>query len=78
MFKEALADLDSKMQKVVDGFVRELATIRTGRASPAFIEDLLADYHGSSVPLKQLASISIPEARVIMVQPWDRYCIRSI
>jgi len=78
MFKEALADLDSKMQKVVDGFVRELATIRTGRASPAFIEDLLADYHGSSVPLKQLASISIPEARVIMVQPWDRSCLRSI
>ena len=78
MLKEALADLDSKMQKVVDGFVRELATIRTGRASPAFIEDLLADYHGSPVPLKQLASISIPEARVIMVQPWDRSCLRSI
>ncbi len=78
MLKQALADLDSKMQKVVDGFVRELAAIRTGRASPAFVEDLLANYHGASVPLKQLASISIPEARVIMVQPWDRLSLQSI
>lgn len=78
MLKQALADLDSKMQKVVDGSVRELATIRTGRASPAFVEDLLANYHGSSIPLKQLASISVPEARVIMVQPWDRFSLQSI
>jgi ribosome recycling factor len=78
MVHQALADLDSNMQKVVDGFVRELAIVRTGRASPAFVEDLLADYHGSSVPLKQLASISIPEARVIMVQPWDRSSLQNI
>lgn len=78
MLKEAFAELDSKMQKVVDGFVRELATIRTGRASPAFIEHLVADYQGSSVSLRQLASISIPEARVIMVQPWDRSSLGSI
>jgi ribosome recycling factor len=78
MVHQALADLDSNMQKVADGFVRELAIIRTGRASPAFVEDLLADYHGSAVPLKQLASISIPEARVIMVQPWDRSSLQNI
>lgn len=78
MINQALGDLDGNMQKVVDGFIRELAIIRTGRASPAFVEDLLTDYHGSSVPIKQLASISIPEARVIMVQPWDRSSLQKI
>jgi ribosome recycling factor len=78
MVHQALADLDSNMQKVSDGFVRELAIVRTGRASPAFVEDLLADYHCSSLPLKQLASISVPEATVIMVQPWDRSSLQNI
>ena len=52
--------------------VRELNSIRTGRASPALVEDLMVDYYGVPTPLNQLASISVPEARVLMIEPWDK------
>lgn len=66
------------MQKTVDILSRDLATIRTGRATPALVEHLKVDYHGISTPLNQLASISVPEAKMILIQPWDRSSIRSI
>ncbi len=52
--------------------VRELNSIRTGRASPALVLDLMVDYYGVPTPLNQLASISVPEARVLMIEPWDK------
>jgi len=78
MVSEIFVELNSKMQKSADGLVKELATIRTGRATPALVDKILVDYHGTLTPLHQLASISIPEANLIIIQPWDRTSLRSM
>ena len=75
---ELLAELNSRMQKAADGLARELATIRAGRASTALLDNIMVDYQGTSVPLYQLATISIPEANLIIIQPWDRTSLRDI
>ena len=66
------------MQSSVGGLARELAAIRTGRANPAIVENIIVDYHGVPVPLHQIASISTPEANLIIIQPWERGSLRSI
>jgi len=66
------------MQKAIDGLARELATIRAGRANPALLDNITVDYQGTSIPLYQLATISIPEANLIIIQPWDRTSLRDI
>ncbi len=78
MASEALVNLNSDMQKCVDGLSHELAAVRSGRASPALVEGIMVEYHGVSVPLKQIANISIPEPTVIAIQPWDRSSLRSV
>ena len=78
MIDELFADLNSRMQKAVDGLARELATIRAGRATPALLDNIMVDYQGTSVPIYQLATLSIPEANLIVIQPWDRTCLRDI
>ncbi len=76
--EEVLLETDSRMQRSVEALRRELNTIRTGRASPALIETLTVEYYGVPTPMNQLASISVPEARVLMIQPWDRQSIRDV
>lgn len=78
MIEQILIDADSKMQKAVDALTRDLAAIRTGRATPALVEHIRVDYHGVPTSVNQIASISIPEAKMILIQPWDRSSIRSI
>jgi ribosome recycling factor len=78
MLDELFTELNSRMQKAVDGLARELATIRIGRATPALLDDIMVDYHGTSTPLRQIASMSIPEANLIVIQPWDRASLRDI
>jgi len=78
MVNEVFVELSSEMQKAIDGLTRELASIRSGRASPALVESILVDYQGSAVPIRQIANISIPEARLIAIQPWDRTSLRNI
>ncbi len=73
-----LADSESKMRKAVETLRRELVTIRTGRASPALVERLTIDYYGVPTPLNQLAGISAPEARLLVIQPWDRNVLPAI
>jgi len=75
---ELLAELNSRMQKAIDGLARELATIRAGRATPALLDNIMADYQGTPVPIYQLATMSIPEANLIIIQPWDRTSLRDI
>ena len=69
MVEEILIELNSKMQKAVDGLARELATIRTGRATPTLVENIMVDYHGALIPTYQIATISVPEANLIVIQP---------
>ena len=73
-----LAEAERKMGQSIEAMRRDISTLRTGRATPALIEDLSVDYYGSPTPLKQIASISAPDARAIMVQPWDRQALRDI
>jgi len=75
---ELLTELNSRMQKAVDGLAKELATVRAGRATPALLDNVIVEYHGSPVPLYQLATVSTPEANLIVVQPWDRASLRDI
>jgi len=78
MLDELLTELNSRMQKAIDGLAKELAAIRAGRATPALLDNIVVDYHGSPVPLYQLATMSIPEANLIIIQPWDRTSLRDI
>jgi ribosome recycling factor len=78
MIDQIIAEISSKMQKATEALARDLTTIRTGRASPALVEHIKADYHGVLTPINQLASISIPDAKMILIQPWDNTSIRSI
>ena len=78
MIDTILAEAESKMSKSVDAYVRELTTIRTGRANPALIDKVMVPYYGTPTPLNQLAGISAPEARLLVVQPYDRSQIGAI
>ena len=78
MIKDVMDDAEVRMGKAIDALRRDLATIRTGRASPSLVERLPVDYYGSSTPLNQLAGISVPEPRMLMIQPWDRGSMAAI
>jgi ribosome recycling factor len=78
MIEQTLNEINSKMQKAVEALTRDLASIRTGRASPALVDHIKADYHGILTPINQMASISIPDAKMILIQPWDSSSIKSI
>ena len=73
-----LSEVSVKMDRAVDAFKRDLTQLRTGRATPALVENIEVDYYGSMAPLKQIASISTPDARAIMIQPWDANALREI
>lgn len=72
MIEDILLDAEDRMDKTIDALKRELSGIRTGRATPGLIEHLSVEYYGTPTPLNQLAGISAPEARLLVVQPWDR------
>ena len=78
MTDKTLRNADLKMKKTLDALIKELASIRTGRASPALVEHIKVDYHGVLTPLIQLASISVPEPKTIAIHPWDRTIINNI
>jgi ribosome recycling factor len=78
MVSEVLMNATADMQKCVDGLSHEFAAIRTGRASPALVEGVLVEYHGTNLPIRQLANIAVPEAALITIQPWDRSCLRAV
>lgn len=76
--ESVLSEVSNKMDRAVDAFKRDLTQLRTGRATPALVENIDVDYYGSMTPLKQIASISAPDARAIMIQPWDTAAMREI
>ena len=78
MIEEVLDDAKARMGRAVEVLTRELGTIRTGPANPALVEHLRVEHYGTAMPLNQLASISIPEARLIVIQPWDRQALGPI
>ena len=78
MIDETLLESLEKMQKAVEHVAHQFVAVRTGRASPALIERLNVDYYGSPVPLQQLASFQVPEARLLVIKPHDRSAIGAI
>ena len=73
-----LSETSTKMDRTLDAFNRDLTQLRTGRATSAMVENVEVDYYGNMTPLKQIASISVPDARAIMIQPWDAGSLREI
>ena len=73
-----LSDANGRMGKAIEVLKRELSTIRTGRASPSLVENIQVNYYGTPTPLNQLATISVPEARLILIQPWDKGALAGI
>jgi ribosome recycling factor len=75
---QRIADANVRMEKSVEALHRELMTVRTGRASPALLERLTVDYYGSPTPLQTIAGISVPEASMLVIQPYDRTSLGAI
>lgn len=72
------SETSDRMSKTVDNFKKELSRIRTGRASPTLLEGITVEYYGSPMPVNQVATITIPEARLILVQPWEKNMLGPI
>jgi ribosome recycling factor len=78
MIDDLLADARERMGKSVEATNQEFNTVRTGRASPALLDRINVDYYGTQTPLKQLATISAPEPRMLTIQPYDKSSIKAI
>ena len=78
MVQEQIQDAKARMHKAIESLRTELSTVRTGRASPGLVEHLRVDYYGTPTPLNQLATISTPDARLIVIQPYDRGGLSAI
>lgn len=78
MHKEIIKELERKMKKSIESYEDELTTVRAGRANPSVLDHIEVDYYGTPSPIKQVASISVPEARLLVIQPWDASLISPI
>lgn len=76
--KEIISNMESKMSKSVDTLRADLASLRAGRATPALLDKITVDYYGTPTPVNQVASISVPEPRMIVIQPWERNMLKVI
>ncbi len=78
MKEEVFQDMKEKMNKAISSHKKELNRLRTGRASPALLEGIRVDFYGTPTPIQQTASVTIPESRLIVIQPWDKTMIEPI
>ncbi|MGR6836126.1 ribosome recycling factor [Syntrophomonas erecta] len=78
MIKETLSEAEDKMKKTLEHLSRDLASLRAGRANPAMLDKVTVEYYGTPTPLNQLANITVPEARLLVIQPWDKSSIPDI
>ena len=73
-----LKDLEARMNAAIDALGREFASVRTGRASPALLDGVRVDYYGTSTPITQMASVSVPDARTLTIQPWEAGQLKEV
>ena len=78
MIDELLAEAKSKMDQAIAHTIDEFGTVRTGRANPGLLHRIVVDYYGTQTPLQQIAGFSVPEARMLLVQPYDKSSIQAI
>ena len=73
-----MLDLNENMDKAIESLEKRFATVRAGRANPSSLDGIMVEYYGSMTPLKQLATISVPEARQLLIKPFDKGCLKDI
>ena len=78
MIDKFVSEAEDRMKKTIEAVQQQLASIRTGKASPSLVEGMKVDYYGTQTPLNQMASISAPEARLLVVQPWDKTAVGEV
>jgi len=75
---DVIADAKSRFQKAIDATRHEFSSIRTGRASPALLEQIRVDYYGTPTPVTQLATVTVPEPRLLVIAPWDKKFVKDV
>jgi len=78
MIPDIMTDAKTRMAKAIDATKHEFGSLRTGRASPALLEQIRVDYYGTPTPVNQLATITVPEPRLLVVQPWDKKFVKDV
>jgi len=78
MIKDIYNDAEDRMKKTIEHLTKDLAGLRAGRANPAMLDRIMVEYYGQPTPLNQLANIAVPEARLLVIQPWDKSSIPEI
>jgi len=78
MIQDVLKDSEERMKKGIEALRKEYGSIRAGRANPSLLDKVMVDYYGSPTPVNQLANISVPEARSLVIQPWDKSTLPAI
>ncbi|HHV78087.1 MAG TPA: ribosome recycling factor [Firmicutes bacterium] len=78
MDKRILNDAEARMKKVLEVYRKDIASIRAGRANPAMLDKVMVDYYGQPTPVSQVAKISVVEARVLLIQPWDKNMVSAV
>ena len=78
MINDVMSSAEDKMKKTVEVLRKDLASVRAGRANPAMLEKVTVDYYNTPTPINQLATVSVPEPRMLVIQPWDKSAIKDI
>ncbi|SHG57242.1 ribosome recycling factor [Thermosyntropha lipolytica DSM 11003] len=78
MIKDIINDAEQRMKKAIEHLKQDLASLRAGRANPAMLDKVMVNYYGTPTPINQLANITVPEARLLVIQPWDKSVIPEI
>ncbi|WP_134217602.1 MULTISPECIES: ribosome recycling factor [Pelotomaculum] len=78
MVKEIVKEAEGNMKKTIEVVKKEFASLRAGRATPALLDKIMVNYYGTPTPVNQLANISVPEARLLVIQPWDKSSLHEI
>lgn len=78
MIKDVIADARARMQKALEAVRHEFAALRTGRASPTLLEQIRVDYYGVPTPITQVATVTVPEPRLLVIAPWDKKMVKDV
>ena len=78
MIKDILNKQEERMQKCIESLKKEFATLRAGRATPALLDKVMVDYYGAPTPVNQVAKVTVPEPRMIIIQPWEKTILHDI
>ena len=78
MIKEVVSEAEGRMKKAIDVFRKDLVSVRAGRATPGLLDKIAVDYYGVPTPINQMANVSVPEPRLLVIQPWDKNVIGDI